>query len=118
MERNTLIEDLVARAVDDWVSDAEMLDIAQRQGVDDPSDRRTVALGLLAEALLRGYAQIGSVTDDGFSAWSCSPAEATERAALEWLARADPLVLPGEIFWLNGTARGVAAGEEILARET
>lgn len=115
--QRTLLEDLIARGVDDWVYDAELLDIATRHGVEDPPDRRTLAIGLVAEALVGGFMEAGTVSDDGFAPWACAAAIAVEKVAREWLARSDPLVMPGEIVWLNNTARGTAAGEAVLARE-
>lgn len=112
-----LLQDLVARGVDDWIYDAELLDIAKQHGAEDPHDRRTVALGLLAEVLLGGLMEAGSVTDDGFAAWTCSPAESVERAAELWLSRSDPLVMPGEILWLSTTQSGSALGAAVLMEE-
>ncbi len=113
----TLLEDLVARGVDDWVYDAELLDIAAQHGVEDPRDRRTLAIGLVTEAVVGGLVEVGSVSSDAFARWDCSASAAIERVAREWLSRADPLVMPGEIVWLNNTARGSAVGELVLARE-
>ena len=110
-----LIEDLVSRGVDDWVADAELIDIAGRI-VTTPVDRRTVAIGLVAEALLRGLVEAGDVSRGGFAAWGCSAADALERIAKEWLAADDPLVTHGEIAWLSNTASGDALGNHVLAR--
>jgi hypothetical protein len=113
----SLVEDLVARGVDDWVYDAEVLDIVSRCDLEAPSDRRTVAIGLVAEVLIGGLMKAGTVSEDGFIAWACSPADAVSRVAREWLSRADPLVMPGEIVWLKNTARGTELGETVLRRE-
>ena len=112
-----LVDDLVARGVDDWVYDAEILDIAYRCGLEAPSDRRTVAIGLVAEVLIGGLMEAGNVSDEGFTAWTCSPIDAVARVAREWLSRADPLVMPGEIVWLSNTTRGTELGEAVLRRE-
>jgi hypothetical protein len=113
----TFLEDLVARGVDDWVYDAELLDIAARHGVEAPDDRRTLAIGLAGAALFSGLMEAGTVTDDGFAPWACSTSAAIEKIASDWLSRDDPLVMPGEIVWLNNTPRGTAVGEAVLARE-
>jgi hypothetical protein len=115
--RRSLLEDLLARGVDDWVYDAELLDIAFRHGIKDAGDRRTVAVGLVTEALIEGLMEAGTVSTDGFTAWTCSPADAAARVASEWLARADPLVMPGEIVWLTNTAHGTEVGTAVLSRE-
>jgi hypothetical protein len=112
-----LLEDLLARGVDDWVYDAELLDIAATRGVENPEDRRTVAIGLVAEALVGGFMKAGTVSDDGFTPWPGQAADAVEKIASDWLSRDDPLVMPGEIVWLSNTARGSVVGEEALARE-
>ena len=36
----TLAEDLLARASDDWVTAAEVIDLARRSGLEDPEDLR------------------------------------------------------------------------------
>lgn len=113
----SVLEDLVARGVDDWVYDAELLDIAARHGVEEPGDRRTLAIGLAAEALFGGLVEAGTVSNEGFAPWACSAADAVEKIASDWLSRDDPLVMPGEIVWLNNTASGTAVGEAVLARE-
>jgi hypothetical protein len=113
----SLVEDLVARGVDDWVYAAEILDIASRCELDALDDRRAVAIGLVAEVLIGGLMEAGTVSKDGFTAWACSPADAVARVAREWLSRAHPLVMPGEIVWLNTTPRGRELGEAVLRRE-
>jgi hypothetical protein len=112
----SLVDDLIARGVDDWVYDAEILDVASRCKLDTIEDRRTVAIGLVAEALIGGLMEAGTLSEDGFTAWACSPAEAIARVARDWLSQADPLVLPGEIVWLNLTPRGRELGEAVLRR--
>lgn len=113
----TLVEDLVARGVDDWIYDAELLDIAACAGAHEPLDRRAVAIGLAAEVLIGGLMEAGTVTGTAFTPWMCSSVEAVARIADDWLSRSDPLVMPGEIMWLSNTARGAALGESVLARE-
>lgn len=112
-----LVEDVVARGVDDWVSDAELLDIAAGAGAHEPLDRRAIAIGLLAEVLIGELMGAGTLTEEGFAAWSCSAAEAVTTVTSDWLSRSDPLVMPGEIVWLCNTPRGESLGEEVLARE-
>ena len=113
----SLLDDLVARGVDDWVYDAELLDIAAQHGADEPGDRLTVALGLAAQALIAGLVEAGTVSNDGFVAWNCTGVLALERIGRQWISLADPLVMLGEIVWLRNTPQGDAAGQAVLARE-
>lgn len=113
----SLIEELLARGVDDWVSAAELLDMASSAGVAEPNDRLTVAIGLATEAILRGLVEAGDVSEDGFTAWSCTPFEAIARVAETWLAREDSLVMPGEIVWLSNTDQGNEMAEGVSLHE-
>ena len=61
--------------------------------------------------------EAGSVSDDEFVGSGIGAAAAVERIAADWLSRDDPLVMPGEIVWLNNTPRGTEVGEAALARE-
>jgi hypothetical protein len=68
-------------------------------------------------AIGRGLMEAGAVDREGFAAWPCSPTEALTRIVDEWLSRADALLTPGGIVWLNNTPAGTVLGEAILARE-
>ena len=61
--------------------------------------------------------EAGVVEGKRFTAWTCSPTEALGRIAEDWLSRPDPMIMPGEIAWLNNTATGNARGEAVIARE-
>ncbi|MGQ0467406.1 MAG: hypothetical protein ACT4QG_19080 [Sporichthyaceae bacterium] len=111
------LEDLVARAVDDWVSAAEVYEIAQRNGASTPSAARTRAIALVADALRDGLMVAGFIEATGHWPWDCSPTVAIERVTAEWLALASPRPRPGEICWLDNTPAGRALGEAVLARE-
>jgi hypothetical protein len=71
-----LVEDLVARGVDDWVCAAEVLDLAGRTRLQDPVERRTLALGLIAEVLFSALMEPGDVDATGFKASDLPAAEA------------------------------------------
>lgn len=109
-----LIGDLLVRAMDDWLYDAELLDLARVLGAHSAQDQRTVALGMVAEALLSGLMEAGTVDDNGFTSWTCSAADAVTRISDEWLSRDDPLVMPGEIMWLNNTALGIQRAQTAI----
>lgn len=113
----TLVEDLLARAVDDWVSAAEVFDLAKRSGAVDPWALRALAVGLIAEVLTLGLMVPGEYDGSGHRKWECTPAEAIARISEDWFARPDPLVTPGEIVWLDTTSDGEALGQAVLNRE-
>jgi hypothetical protein len=112
----TLIEDLVARCVDDWVHDAEVWgEIARRAGL-SAEDRLPIAIGVITVALLRGLVIAGDVMG-GFQPWDLSPSESAAAIADRWLPLEDPAVLPGDICWLCNTSAGEELGRAVLARE-
>ena len=47
----SLAEDLLARAAEDWVFAAEVIDLGRKSGVTKPSDCRDLAVGLIARLL-------------------------------------------------------------------
>lgn len=112
----TLLEDLVAHGVDDWVDDASVWgNIAARAAL-SVDDRLPIALGVISTALLKGLMIAGDVMG-GFQPWDMSPAESAAAIAERWLALDDPGVRPGDIFWLSNTAAGEELGEAVLSRE-
>lgn len=113
----SLLEDLVANGVDDWVYEAWLCGNIARRRASDPEERRAIALGLIAEVLFSGLMVPGSVAEDGFMPWHSSLAESFERIATAWLNVPDPDVRPGEIVWLSNTESGEKLGEAVLRRE-
>ena len=116
MDEPTLIEDLLSSGVLDWVSVAEVDGIAARSELPDPNQRRHLAIGLVAEVLLKGLMVAGSTPPGGFVPWDITPAEQLERIACEWLAKADTDLWIGEICWLRNTELGNAIGRRVLDR--
>lgn len=113
----TLDEDLLARAAEDWVSAAEVIDLVRRSGITDPSSLRDLAMGLIARLLAEGLVVAGDIEGSEHSRWPLSEGEAMLRITSEWSAENDPFVMPGSIVWLDATARGQAVGESIWRRE-
>jgi hypothetical protein len=112
----TLIEDLVANGVDDWVDDGWVWgNIAGRAAI-SVEDRLPIALGVITVALVRGLVVAGDVMG-GFHPWALSPAESAAAVVERWLALEDPAVRPGDICWFCNTAAGKALGRAVLARE-
>ena len=117
-EDRTLLEDLVANGVDDWVYEALVYGNIARRVVAAPTERRAVALGLITEALLTGFMEAGETpAGEGFVPWPVEPIDAVTRICREWTARDDPGVGPGEIVWLRNTPKGDALGNAVLERE-
>ncbi len=115
--KRTLAEDLLARAAEDWVSAAEVIDLVRTSGVTDPSDCRDLAVGLIARLLAEQLVSAGDIEGVEHWPWPLSTAEALLRIATEWASESDPFVMPGSIVWLNTTPRGQAIGESVWQRE-
>jgi hypothetical protein len=113
----TLEEDLLARAAEDWVHPAELLEVVRRRGIEDPELQRHLAVGLVAKLVAQGLIVVGDV-GDGHVPWACSPGDAVLRLARDWAERQDPSVMPGELFWLDTTPAGQAVGEAVWSRES
>jgi hypothetical protein len=112
----TPAEDVLARAAEDWVHPAELMDVFRRRGIEDPGMQRLAAIGLVAALVGDGLVVVGDVAD-GHIPWGCPPGEAVLRVAREWTTRAESQVMPGELFWLDCTPAGQAIGEAVWARE-
>lgn len=113
----TLVEDALARGVDDWVYAAEIYDIAARSGIVDPEQVRMLGVGLLAELLTRGLMVPGDVHGGTHKPWDCSVGEAMARIEKEWLSWGTTVPTPGAIVWLDLTPAGRVIGEAVVARE-
>jgi hypothetical protein len=113
----TLLEDLLARGVDDWVYEAEVYGIAQRSGLVDPDQVRMLAVGLIAEALSRGLVIAGDYDGAQHQPWDCSVGEAVARIEEKWLKWGMEVPTPGALVWLDMTPTGQEIGEAVLARE-
>lgn len=113
----TAIEDLVARAGEDWVYAGEVLYIAQEGGVEDLELRRDAAIGLIARAMWMGLVLPGEPGGSGFQPWTSSLAESIWRITDEWNSRPVPHAGPGEIVWLCLTAKGQEMATKIWRRE-
>lgn len=112
----TLLEDLLASGVDDWVYAAEVYGIAARSGLTG-ENLRMLAVGLIAEALAEGLVVPGEYDGDGHRPWDCTTGEAIVRIAQEWRPWGGEPPTPGAIVWLDLTAAGRAIGEAVLERE-
>jgi hypothetical protein len=113
----TPLEDLVARAVDDWVSAAEVYEVARRHGAATPQLARRSGVAIVAEAIRGGLMVAGWIEATGHWPWDCTPAESADRIADEWLSLPNPRPRPGELFWLDNSLAGADLGQSVLDRE-
>ncbi|MGQ0824620.1 MAG: hypothetical protein ACT4OX_06255 [Actinomycetota bacterium] len=113
----TLVEDVLANGVDDWVYAAWVHQIARRSGITDPSQLRQLSIGLIAELLVRGLMVAGEYDGVAHRPWECSTGEAIDRIVEEWQTWGDDFPTPGAIVWLDLTPAGREIAEAVLARE-
>lgn len=116
-EDRGLLEDVMARSVDDWVYPAEIEGIAARTGLNDREAVRALSIGLVAEAIVKRLLIAGEVSASGFVPWECSPSAAVERIVEEWMAWGESQLTPGAIVWLAPTETGERLGRAVLRRE-
>ncbi len=113
----TLVEDILANGVDDWVYAGWVYQIARRTGLRDPVDLRAIALGLTVDVLARGLMVAGEFDGEGHMPWDCSTAAAVERVVESWIAWGEAPPTPGAIVWLALTSAGREIAEVVLERE-
>lgn len=114
----TLIEDLLANGVDDWVYAAWVQGVAQRSGLTDSAMIRQLSIGVIAEVLVAGLMVAGDVIDGKHHTWNSTPADSLRRITAEWTAVGEVQLYPGQIVWLCNTAEGNERGQAVLDRET
>jgi len=110
------VEDVLARACDDWLHVAEFAGIAKRVGVDGAEALRATAIGLIVLVLVGDLMVIGDVDGLGFHAWPGSVGDAVKRLVQTWPPD-EPFPPPGAVAWLSVTPEGQRVGEEVLLRE-
>jgi hypothetical protein len=101
-----MIDDLLLRGSDDWVTAAEVAWLAKSVGgATSDQEIEQVAFAAMSDVLRSGLMQVGDVTDGGFFEWDVSPDDALERVIREWrgLGRSPEL---GEVCWLANTPAG------------
>ncbi|GAA2872907.1 hypothetical protein [Paenarthrobacter ilicis] len=117
-EMRTLSEDILARAVDDWVTPSEVIAVCHRRDLGSQDDVRDLALGLIARLIATGLLVPGDIREKGHLPWECTPGEAIVRIIGEWSAFPDTEMLrSGDIVWLDATPEGERIGEAVLLRE-
>lgn len=111
-----LIEDLLARALDDWLHIADFVGVARRLGLESEEGLRSIAAGLIAQVLCRHLMVAGDLDELGFHAWPGNPGEAVERLIQEW-AELDLSPTPGAVAWFANTELGDEIGRRVHQRE-
>ncbi|MEJ2810435.1 hypothetical protein WBN73_02810 [Paenarthrobacter sp. CCNWLY172] len=107
----TLTEDILARAVEDWVTPFEVVSVCIRRGLRDRDDVRDLALGLIIRMIATGLLVPGDIGGSKHRPWECSPSEAVARIAAEWASFPDLASLgTGDIAWLDATPEGNVSG--------
>lgn len=113
MAASRVIDELLIRGVDDWVTAADVAWLAKSvAGATSDEDVLDVATTIIKEVMNEGLMQVGDVTDGGFFEWDLSPEDALERVIREWrtLGRSPDL---GEVCWLANTPAGDARAEVV-----
>ena len=85
----SLEEALLTRASEDWISAADVVDIARSSGLKDPGDLRDLALGLIARLIATDLAVAGDVDGSTSSALGgrSSGGDRAHRGGVEWSLR-------------------------------
>lgn len=111
-----LLEDLLARGVDDFIDVGLVVQIAKRSGATDEEALRAMTLGLITEALALDLMVAGSVRSS-FDPWRLSAGESAARFARELNGVQLRDLRPADICWLMVTRAGAELGREVLRRE-
>lgn len=116
-DQRGLVEDLLARGVDDWIDLGLVVDVARRAGGSSDEALTGLAIGLVSTVLIEGLMRPGTVADGVFKPWVIDSGEAVARIVREWLAIGTTAVRPGDIAWLCNTDIGDARGRAVIERE-
>lgn len=118
MNGRTPKEEALIDGLDDWTYAAWVYGCTRLAGITDPEQRRTLAIGVIAELIVQGLKVPGDVDDQGHHPWPQSPGDAIERITREWLTEwLDEVPTPGAIVWLANTPAGDEIARRVLARE-
>jgi hypothetical protein len=115
-DRRSLVEDLLARGISDWIYVAEVVFVARRSGLTDTEGLRGLALGLMTEMMVRRLMVPGDVDEFGFQPWPSTLGEAIQRIEETW-DEEELSPTPGSVAWFNLTPKGDRLGRLIHARE-
>lgn len=116
-ELQTELDDLLARATDDWLWTAGVFDAARSCGGPDGDALIEHASMLLSAALTGGLLVPGRIAFGRFAPWTMSSAEAASRIAAHWRRRPYRLGDLDFSVWFAPTQAGLSRGEGVVARE-
>jgi hypothetical protein len=109
MTREEQLDELLARAADDWVQPGDVFDVARFAWPSDEDAFVEHAIGLVTELVLSQLLVPGDVTRDGFGPWPVRPDEACRRIAEVW--RSDHDEAQDSFFvWFEATTEGEERG--------
>jgi hypothetical protein len=90
---------VLRRALDDWISDYEVLGEFQGGGV-PPAEAYAAMVGQIVDWIRRGVLVPGQMLDRGFATWP-GPGGANARRFAELAGRRSLLTQPGQICWFD-----------------
>ena len=103
---------VLRRALDDWISDYEVLGEFQAGGI-PPEEAYAAMVGQTVDWIRRGVLVAGQMVDRGFTAWPAT-AGANARRFADLAGRRSLLTQPGQICWFD-TGPGVRGELEWLS---
>ena len=105
MTHEEQLDELLARASDDWVHPADVFDVARFSGVTDQDAYVEQAIRLTRDLLQRGLVSAGDLTEAGWEPWRIGPEESAERISRQWRAHPDKAPTSFSV-WLQATPEG------------
>lgn len=114
----SLLDLLLGVLTDDWVYPAWVSGDAANL-VQSPTDRRTVAIGVISTGILSELVIPGNLGDDGFEPMLGTGAQIVVEVARRWLSWPGFPDHPGDVCWFAPTERGAKRGQNVVdARES
>ena len=105
MTHEEQLDELLARASDDWVHPADVFDVARFSGVTDQDAYVEQAIRLIRDLLQRGLVSAGDLTEAGWEPWRIGPEESAERISRQWREQPDKAPTSFSV-WLQATPEG------------
>ena len=105
MTHEEQLDELLARASDDWVHPADVFDVARFSGVTDQDAYVEQAIRLTRDLLQRGLVSAGDLTEAGWEPWRIGPEESAERISRQWREQPDKAPTSFSV-WLQATPEG------------